>query len=250
MSVISEIATARYITDAAASRFQIKAFVAGVLSALGHNPTIAIRDFAGEVRFQPGTLEVASLELRLKASSFEVTNQIRDKDKREIEENMHRDVLETDQFPEIVFQSSAASAVKTGEGQFRIDLNGSLTLHGVTRSQPISDIRDRERRIVTRARRFLDTAVRLSNPSGIRGWWYVEAERRAEVLVRDRGAAEDGNNLSMCLAIPGQIVEITPGDEHSAIVDIVGVRRRVDIRLVEDEFTAPGDWVLSMSVSP
>ena len=137
MAVTSEIATARYITDAAASRFQIKGFVAGVLSALGHNPTIAIRDFAGEVRFQPGTLEAASLELRLKASSFEVTNQIRDKDKREIEENMHRDVLETDQFPEIVFQSSAASAVKTGEGQFRIDLNGGLTLHGVTRSQPI-----------------------------------------------------------------------------------------------------------------
>ena len=48
----------------------------------------------------------------------------------------------------------------------------------------------------------------------------------------------------MCLAIPGQIVEITPGDEHCAIVDIVGVRRRVNIRLVEDEFTAPGDWVL------
>ncbi len=137
MAVTSEIATAHYITDAAASRFQIKGFVAGVLSALGHNPTIAIRDFAGEVQFQPGTLEAASLELRLKASSFEVTNQIRDKDKREIEENMHRDVLETDQFLEIVFRSSAASAVKTGEGQFRIDLNGSLTLHGVTRPQPI-----------------------------------------------------------------------------------------------------------------
>lgn len=137
MAVTSEIATAHYITDAAASRFQIKGFVAGVLSALGHNPTIAIRDFAGEVQFQPGTLEAASLELRLKASSFEVTNQIRDKDKCEIEENMHRDVLETDQFLEIVFRSSAASAVKTGEGQFRIDLNGSLTLHGVTRPQPI-----------------------------------------------------------------------------------------------------------------
>lgn len=137
MAVTSEIATAHYITDAAASRFQIKGFVAGVLSALGHNPTIAIRDFAGEVQFQPGTLEAASLELRLKASSFEVTNQIRDKDKCEIEENMHRDVLETDQFPEIVFRSSAASAIKTGEGQFRIDLNGSLTLHGVTRPQPI-----------------------------------------------------------------------------------------------------------------
>ena len=197
MAVTSEIATARYITDAAASRFQIKGFVAGVLSALGHNPTIAIRDFAGEVRFQPGTLEAASLELRLKASSFEVTNQIRDKDKREIEENMHRDVLETDQFPEIVFRSSAASAVKTGEGQFRIDLNGGLTLHGVTRPQPIQTYVTVSEELVARARRFLDTAVRLSNPSGIRGWWYVEAERRGEVLVRDRGAADAGI-ISQC----------------------------------------------------
>jgi hydrogenase expression/formation protein HypC len=48
----------------------------------------------------------------------------------------------------------------------------------------------------------------------------------------------------MCLAIPGKIVELVPGPESWAIVDVVGIRRRVDISLVADEGAAPGDWVL------
>jgi hydrogenase expression/formation protein HypC len=48
----------------------------------------------------------------------------------------------------------------------------------------------------------------------------------------------------MCLAIPGKIVELTPHEEHVALVEVVGVRRRVDIRLVEDAGAKPGDWVL------
>ncbi len=48
----------------------------------------------------------------------------------------------------------------------------------------------------------------------------------------------------MCLAIPGKIVELEPGSEPWAIVDVVGLRRRVDISLVSEEGVAPGDWVL------
>jgi hydrogenase expression/formation protein HypC len=48
----------------------------------------------------------------------------------------------------------------------------------------------------------------------------------------------------MCLAIPGKIVEMPADQEHSALVDVVGVRRRVDIRLVEDDGATLGDWVL------
>jgi hydrogenase expression/formation protein HypC len=47
----------------------------------------------------------------------------------------------------------------------------------------------------------------------------------------------------MCLAIPGQIVSLVDG-HHGALVEVVGVRRRVDISLVEPEGIAPGDWVL------
>jgi hydrogenase expression/formation protein HypC len=47
----------------------------------------------------------------------------------------------------------------------------------------------------------------------------------------------------MCLAIPGEIVEIMP-DRPLAKVDVTGVRRAVNIGLLEGEGLAPGDWVL------
>ncbi len=48
----------------------------------------------------------------------------------------------------------------------------------------------------------------------------------------------------MCLAIPGKIVEICPENPDSALVDVVGVRRKIDLGLLEDDRPAPGDWVL------
>ena len=48
----------------------------------------------------------------------------------------------------------------------------------------------------------------------------------------------------MCLAIPGQIVEIFSDLAHSALIDVVGVRRRVDLGLLQDDMPKPGDWVL------
>lgn len=48
----------------------------------------------------------------------------------------------------------------------------------------------------------------------------------------------------MCLAIPGKIVELVPGFENWAMVDVVGLRRRVDVSLVAEEGIGPGDWVL------
>jgi hydrogenase expression/formation protein HypC len=48
----------------------------------------------------------------------------------------------------------------------------------------------------------------------------------------------------MCLAIPGKILSIADDPAHSALVEVVGVRRRVDVSLVEPEGIGPGDWVL------
>jgi hydrogenase expression/formation protein HypC len=48
----------------------------------------------------------------------------------------------------------------------------------------------------------------------------------------------------MCLAIPGKIVAIVSEDPHLATVDVVGVRRKVDLGLLEDNLPVPGDWVL------
>lgn len=48
----------------------------------------------------------------------------------------------------------------------------------------------------------------------------------------------------MCLAIPGKIVEFAPENGTTAVVDVVGVRRHVDLGLLEGEPIAVGDWVL------
>jgi len=48
----------------------------------------------------------------------------------------------------------------------------------------------------------------------------------------------------MCLAIPGRIVEIFDTDLPSAMVEVAGVRRRVELGLLGDEGAVPGDWVL------
>jgi hydrogenase expression/formation protein HypC len=50
----------------------------------------------------------------------------------------------------------------------------------------------------------------------------------------------------MCLAIPGQIVEIVDESNRLARIDVAGVRRTVNIGLLDVDGTsaAPGDWVL------
>jgi hydrogenase expression/formation protein HypC len=50
----------------------------------------------------------------------------------------------------------------------------------------------------------------------------------------------------VCLAIPGQIVDVADPVNRLARVDVAGVRRTVNIGLLGDEGTGPGpgDWVL------
>lgn len=128
----------RYVIDSDMSTFTVRAFASGMLSALGHNPTLAIREFAGEARFATGTFEEASLHIRIKAGSLTVTDKMGDKDRREIEETMNQHVLEAHKYPEIVFESSNVSASKAGDGQYWVNLVGQLSLHGVTCSQALA----------------------------------------------------------------------------------------------------------------
>jgi hydrogenase expression/formation protein HypC len=50
----------------------------------------------------------------------------------------------------------------------------------------------------------------------------------------------------MCLAIPGQIIEIVDRPNRLAKVEVAGVRRTVNIGLldVDGASAEPGDWVL------
>jgi hydrogenase expression/formation protein HypC len=48
----------------------------------------------------------------------------------------------------------------------------------------------------------------------------------------------------MCLAIPGKIVSLVPDEPHLGVVEVTGVRRRVDLGLLLDNMPKVGDWVL------
>ncbi len=49
----------------------------------------------------------------------------------------------------------------------------------------------------------------------------------------------------MCLAIPGQIVELVDEPNRLAKVDVAGVKRNVNVGLLDEGGGAgPGDWVL------
>ena len=49
----------------------------------------------------------------------------------------------------------------------------------------------------------------------------------------------------MCLAIPGQVVSFVDGTyDQLAMVDVVGVKRAINIGLLEGTELIPGDWVL------
>jgi polyisoprenoid-binding protein YceI len=136
----SDAATAvadRYVIDPMISRFTVKVIATGLLSSFGHSPTIQIRDFKGEIAFNPQAIDHSSLQLVVRADSLSVADNISDKDRREIESQMRDQVLETSKYSEIVFATIKVSVENTTSGLDDVMLAGRLSLHGVIRPQRI-----------------------------------------------------------------------------------------------------------------
>jgi hydrogenase expression/formation protein HypC len=48
----------------------------------------------------------------------------------------------------------------------------------------------------------------------------------------------------MCLGIPGEIIEINRDSPDLAKVSVSGVKRTINIGLLDDDPPLPGDWIL------
>jgi polyisoprenoid-binding protein YceI len=129
----------RYVIDTQTSKFVVQAFATGLLSAFAHSPKIAIRDFEGDLSFVPSAsaLENTCLQIRVRADSLEVIDDISEKDRAEIQSRMRDEVLQAEGFPEIVYDCSRITASGSGPSYWAA-LAGDLTLRGVTQPQPIS----------------------------------------------------------------------------------------------------------------
>ena len=126
-----------YVVEPRISRFQVQAFAAGLLSALGHNPVFAVRGLVGDMSFCEGSLEEASLILRVDSSSLHLVDDVSERDRREIERNMHVEVLETALYPEIMFATNRVDVLERDGDAYLVTLEGNLTLHGQTLGQTI-----------------------------------------------------------------------------------------------------------------
>ncbi len=133
----SERTLAAYRVDPKASRLSVQVTAGGLLASFGHNPTIAARDFTGEAQFEPDSLANASVHVEISAATLEVIAGASDKDKAEIEKRMHSDVLQSDSYPLITYDSSNIKVTPLSPGQYRVDATGPMTLHGITNDQTL-----------------------------------------------------------------------------------------------------------------
>jgi polyisoprenoid-binding protein YceI len=109
-----------------------------MLSVLGHNPTIAIRDFTGEAIFDPLDASHSSLRIEINATSLEVTDDIKASDRKEMESTMNEKVLQSSKYPTIQFEAVAISAKQLNAGRYQVQMNGTLQLRGVTGKLPVT----------------------------------------------------------------------------------------------------------------
>lgn len=119
-----------YRVDTQKSLFTVHPFATGLAKTLSHGLNIAIRDFTGEIRFVPGTLQKAGINLQIKADSLSVTDDMKDTDRYEIERVMKDEVLRAAQHPIIEFKSSSIRPHQTMEKHYRLEVTGELSLSG------------------------------------------------------------------------------------------------------------------------
>jgi polyisoprenoid-binding protein YceI len=151
------LAPVKFLIDRVASRFTVQAFATGMLSSFGHNPTIAIRDFDGELGFIPKSYDKAYLQMTLSTTTLDVLDEMKRDDLQKLEQMMNGQILDVEHFPTAKFESKDIAVQKPSNGPLTAHINGELCFHGVTHSQVL------DARIVD-----MGTMLRISGEFSIR----------------------------------------------------------------------------------
>jgi polyisoprenoid-binding protein YceI len=132
LSQITSYASDTYRIDSKQSKLTVEVGTGGLLGFAGHSHHIAVRQLAGEIQASPKSPESASVNIRIVSDSLEETGEFKEKDLNTINTDMKQNVLETSKYPEIAFKSNKVSAKPGAEGQYEVQIEGDLVLHGVT----------------------------------------------------------------------------------------------------------------------
>ena len=126
-----------YNIDPKQSGFLVNTGVSGLLKSFGRPLTIEVLNYSGSIRFNPQEPRLGSVKVEIEAYSLALKTQATERDRMNIEMRMHEKVLQSEQYPAIEYQSDKIQVWKTGEGRYDADIQGNLTLHGITRFFPI-----------------------------------------------------------------------------------------------------------------
>lgn len=117
----------------------------GILSAIAHDLEIAVNQFHIDVNEQTlairATFASNSLRVRHAIEDGKPHPSLRDKDRREIEINIVKDVLKANQYPQIHFQSQEINSADAND-LLAYHVKGELELVGVRRTISFPIIRD------------------------------------------------------------------------------------------------------------
>ena len=134
-------ATVTYNLDASQSKFMAHASRSGLLWFKGKSHHLAASEFTGQVELTPDTITPASLRLVVKAASLHETGaDFTEPQKQIINKELKDIVLHPDQYPDITFQSTSVTAKSSGAGRYEVQIDGNLTLHGVTKRVTIPTV--------------------------------------------------------------------------------------------------------------
>ena len=127
-----------YVINSEKSKLEVSVFKEGVFKAFGHNHLISATRISGRVLFNEKALRDSSVELIIPADSLSVVDPGESEtDRRRVQSTMAgEEVLHSDKYPEIRFNSTRIVDSKKIDDGWDITLEGRLALHGF--EQPIS----------------------------------------------------------------------------------------------------------------
>jgi polyisoprenoid-binding protein YceI len=181
---------AHYSLDASGSRFTVQAFASGMLWAFAHNPMIAVRDFTGSLEFSPPASEKIALEILVNPASMESIDDIKPRDKQEIQDTMMQ-MLQVSTYPLVRYTSSTAGVTRISDSWFRLQFKGHLSLRGVSKPQDVDaqlTILDGEIRL-SGAFQILQSAFQINRPSAAGGMIVVKDELKFSFDIIGRQTA-------------------------------------------------------------
>jgi polyisoprenoid-binding protein YceI len=129
--------------DPTKSELYVKTTKDGVASAFAHNHVIVATNYSGTLNWDPFHLDRCKLKVTVVVNDLVVddptarkkvggdwSSEVSDGDRKSVRQNMLSDIqLDAKKFPEITLEASSFKC--RGSGQCELD--GKLTLHGVTR---------------------------------------------------------------------------------------------------------------------